>query len=263
MIRLLLAVILLFVALPAYAQCPPNPPPTNNNNKAGLIATINSCFADNTMGAITPAITRGMLTQMVNSWQQDPGVGLFTGLSYTLNAIDYGQLITFTNPGAITFNLPQPVYPVAFAPFSFFTQNVGTGTVTMIPVSSTICGVATKMLPPGWGAYVVSDGINWECLGPFNVYATQEIALGTVALGTTAVASGACAAPVVGSATAILSTDVVTFSFNSDPGFIAGYSSLTVSAYPVPATGPGFRVCNPSAGSVTPTAATLNWRVTR
>jgi hypothetical protein len=66
----------------------------------------------------------------------------------------------------VTFNLPQAVSN--FSSFSFFTQNLGAGTVTLTPTTSTVCGSATKTLPQGWGAYLVSDGTNWQCVGPFN-----------------------------------------------------------------------------------------------
>ena len=182
MLRILLVVIVLLAsALPALAQCPPNPPPTTPNNKAGLIANINSCFADNTSGAITPAITRGALTEMVNSWQQYPGVNPQTGVAYTLLTTDFGQMVTTSNAGAVTFNLPA-ASSAGFTSFSFFTQNLGAGTATLTPTSGTVCGAATKAVPQGWGAYLVSDGTNWQCLGPFN---TSSGAAGVTSVGLT------------------------------------------------------------------------------
>lgn len=58
-----------------------------------------------------------------------------------------------------------------------------------------------------------------------------------------------------------LSTDTISWAFNAAPG--TGYTSgLNVLAY-VTANNVNFLVCNPTAGSLTPAAATLNWRVIR
>src|SRR6516165_1355079 len=175
MVRYVLALLLMLLCSPALAQCPPNPPSTTPAQKSTVIGNINSCFADNTSGAITPSILRGVTTEMVNSWQQYPGVNATVGPTYTLATTDFGQMVTTNNAAAVTFNLPQATG--SFSSFSFFTQNLGTGTVTLTPTTSTICGAATKTVPTGWGAYIVSDGTNWQCLGPFN---TAVIGGGTV-----------------------------------------------------------------------------------
>lgn len=90
---------------------------------------------------------------------------------------------------------------------------------------------------------------------------TQVVASGTRAMATSAIGAGACnTADVNITATGVVSTDVVKFSPNADPGLNAGL--LVYSAY----AGSGvisFRVCNPSAGSLTPAAVTMNWRVDR
>jgi len=155
--RTLLAALLTLLLLgPAYAQ----------KTKSVLTTEINTNFADNTTGAITPAILRNTTIDMVNSWQQYPGVNAQAGTTYTLTTSDFGQLVTTSNAAAITFNLPQAVG--SFSSFAFFAANNGAGTATLTPTTSTICGSATKTIPQGWGVYVVSDGTNWQCVGPFN-----------------------------------------------------------------------------------------------
>ena len=60
----------------------------------------------------------------------------------------------------------------------------------------------------------------------------------------------------------VVQTDVVQWSFASGVAFNPGV--LTVTAWPTnPSGGVNFDYCNPTAASVTPTANTLNWRVTR
>ncbi len=90
---------------------------------------------------------------------------------------------------------------------------------------------------------------------------TMTVATGTRAMATSAISAGACnTADASITATGVLATDVVKFSPNADPGLNSGL--LVYSAW----AGSGvisFRVCNPSAGSITPAAVTLNWRVER
>ena len=88
-----------------------------------------------------------------------------------------------------------------------------------------------------------------------------EIAAGTSALGTSAVTAGTCASVVTTTATSAATTDTISWAFNAAPG--TGYTAgLHVLAYPTSGN-VNFLVCNPTAGSLTPAAATLNWRVIR
>jgi hypothetical protein len=96
---------------------------------------------------------------------------------------------------------------------------------------------------------------------------TITIASGTAVLGTSAIASGACASAVTVAGTGILTTDNLMADFNADPTSTTGYSAsasgmLTIIKYPT-AGNVNFKVCNNTQASVTPGAATLNWRVVR
>lgn len=95
----------------------------------------------------------------------------------------------------------------------------------------------------------------------------QFISSGTAALGTGAINSNTCAAAVTVSASGVASTDAISWSFNADPNTVTGYGAgatgtLSIWSYPT-ANNINFRVCNLTAGSITPGAATLNWRVVR
>lgn len=87
------------------------------------------------------------------------------------------------------------------------------------------------------------------------------IASGARAMATSAIAAGACnTADASITATGAVSTDVVRFSPNADPGLNSGLLTYTAWA----GTGViSFRVCNPSAASITPAAVTINWQVVR
>ena len=89
----------------------------------------------------------------------------------------------------------------------------------------------------------------------------QIIASGTSALGTGAVTNGTCATTVTTAATGAVSTDTIVWSHNAAvTGGTNG--SLIIHAYPTSGN-VNFQECNPTAGSITPPADTLNWKVIR
>lgn len=96
---------------------------------------------------------------------------------------------------------------------------------------------------------------------------TVTIASGTATLGTGAISSGTCATAVTVTATGVAATDVLTAGFNSDVTGVTGYAPLSTGSlqiFPWPGTNTAnFKVCNPSASSITPGAVTLNWKVVR
>jgi hypothetical protein len=96
---------------------------------------------------------------------------------------------------------------------------------------------------------------------------TITVASGTAVLGTSLIGSGACAAAVTVAATGVATTDNISADFNADPTGVVGYQAsasgmLTIIKYPT-LNNVNFKVCNNTAGSITPGAITLNWRVPR
>jgi hypothetical protein len=96
---------------------------------------------------------------------------------------------------------------------------------------------------------------------------TKTIASGQTAMRTLAIASGTCDTVLTISATGTAASDVVTLGFSGDPTAITGYTpattgTVTVYAYPT-ANNVNFKVCNPTAASITPGAIAFNWRVVR
>ena len=86
------------------------------------------------------------------------------------------------------------------------------------------------------------------------------ISSGTATMTTAAIAAGACGTTVTVSASGVATTDAISFSFNAAPA--ANPAELPISSWPT-ANNVNFQYCNPTAGSVTPNAATINWRVVR
>lgn len=136
-------------------------PALAQKTKANMLSEINSNIPNNVVGAITPAIVRTTLTDMLNSWQQYAGVNAQTGTTYTVLVGDYGQLVTFSNGSAVAVTLPQATS--SFSTFNFYALNKGAGTVTITPQGgSTINGAASYALTTNQSVWIVSDGVNYQ-----------------------------------------------------------------------------------------------------
>jgi hypothetical protein len=96
---------------------------------------------------------------------------------------------------------------------------------------------------------------------------TVDVASGTAAMGTSTISSGTCAAAVTVSASNVATTDIIKATPNTDPTAVTGYApsssgSLYIQAYPTSGN-VNFKVCNDTSATLTPSALTLNWSVTR
>lgn len=131
-------------------------------SKPILESQLPQYFPDNVTNYIAPALLRGFLTNAINSWQQYAGVNAQTGTSYTVQASDYGQYVSFKNNAAIAVTLPAATAAGGFYPFSFYASDVGSGTATLTPQSGTIGGSATWTLTTGQSILIIADGTNWQ-----------------------------------------------------------------------------------------------------
>lgn len=127
--------------------------------------------------------------------------------------------------------------------------------VTVTPAVGSVTGLGTGVATAAGTTLSAAGGL------------TSTIASGTSAMGTGAITSATCATVVTTTATNTATTDVVLASFNGDPTAVTGYvpltaGMLTIIAYPTSGN-VNFKVCNNTAGSITPGAITLNWRVLR
>lgn len=99
----------------------------------------------------------------------DAGIAIRTvsGTTDTVLAADCGNLVNYTNAGAVAVTLPQ-AGTAGFATRAFFQFcSQGAGTTTITPTTSTIGGAATKTLTGGTAAApictgVISDGTNYQ-----------------------------------------------------------------------------------------------------
>jgi len=92
----------------------------------------------------------------------------------------------------------------------------------------------------------------------------NSVASGTTGLRTDPIAAGACSANVAISRSGVASSDAFAWSFAGDPTGVTGYGAggLTVVAY-VLTDLVEFKVCNPTAASITPGTVAVNYRVMR
>jgi hypothetical protein len=212
-----------------------------------------------------------------------------TATTDTITSTDKGTIVTESNASSVAVAITT----AGFVSTDYFTvKNLNAGIATYTPSSGTINGAATLVCSQNQSADLYFDGTNYKTLANTcglgalatitpgaNVATaaavalsgagglTSTIASGTSALGTSAIASAACATVVTTAATNTATTDVVTASFNGDPTAVTGYipataGMLTIFAYPTSGN-VNFKVCNNTAGSITPGAITLNWRVVR
>ncbi len=101
-----------------------------------------------------------------------PGTGTFTvgttelinaqvGTSYTILSSDMGKTVTTNNASAVAVTLPQAGTTGFGNGTSFTLINLGAGSATITPTTSTINGASTLVLSQNQGAYVISNGTNY------------------------------------------------------------------------------------------------------
>jgi len=132
---------------------------------AGAIACA-TCATSSGGGTVTWATpTTGTATSVATF----PGGDLFqggidaqTGTSYTIVAADENKLLTTSNAGAVAVTLPQATTTGFGAGAVFHFRNLGAGTATITPTTSTIDGAASLAFTTGQGADIYSDGANYS-----------------------------------------------------------------------------------------------------
>lgn len=82
-----------------------------------------------------------------------------TGTTYTVQSTDQAKLVVFTNASPVAVTLPAA--STFGANWEFDVLNLGAGTVTITPTTSTINGVGALALTTGQGAHIFSDGTNY------------------------------------------------------------------------------------------------------
>ncbi len=83
------------------------------------------------------------------------------GTTYTVLTTDRGNLITTSNAAAIAVTLPQANSAGFAGNFFFALRDLGAGTATITPTTSTINGAASLAVPTGQTVYIYSNNTNY------------------------------------------------------------------------------------------------------
>ena len=121
---------------------------------ASATTTVAAGFGLTGGGALSGSVTLSL------SWP----VNAPSGTSYTVQASDGFKLVKLSNAAAVAVTLPQAG---ASFPNGWETSflNLGAGTVTITPTTSTINGAASLTLTTGQSADIYSDGSNYFAAG--------------------------------------------------------------------------------------------------
>lgn len=205
-----------------------------------------------------------------------------TGTTYTIATTDFSKLITFSNASAVAVTLPQGTG--TFAGASFDVENLGAGTVTITPTTSTINGAATLAITTNQGCSITSDGTNYQvsactAVAPGGSSAFSSLTSGTNTAAAMLVGTGSSlGATGTGTITATSTTEPInaqtgtTYTVaTTDTGKLITINNAAAIAVTLPvATTSGFgagfhfRVQDLGAGTatITPTTSTINGSAT-
>lgn len=84
-----------------------------------------------------------------------------TGTSYAILDTDGGGLVTFNNASPVAVTIAQANSSTFVNGWSVKLQNIGAGTVTLTPATSTVNGASSITLKQNQGLELVSDGSNY------------------------------------------------------------------------------------------------------
>jgi hypothetical protein len=87
-----------------------------------------------------------------------------TGTTYTVVDGDCGKVVRLNNASSVAVTLPQANGSTFVSGWTADFQNIGAGTVTITPTTSTINGGSNLVLTTNQGAHCYSDGTNYTCV---------------------------------------------------------------------------------------------------
>lgn len=109
-----------------------------------------------------------------NAWlrvaQDLVAVNAQTGTTYTIAATDRSKLVTLSNASPVAVTIPVATGAGFPAGYIAKIQNIGAGTATLTPTTSTINGAASLALLQYQSIDLVSDGTNWHALTGVTVF---------------------------------------------------------------------------------------------
>jgi hypothetical protein len=130
---------------------------TVNSGTSGQVAYYSA-----TGTAVSGATLAGNLAIVSGVLGTTQAINAQTGTSYALLTTDAGKLVTLSNASAVAVSLSAATTTGFTAGYSFDVQNLGAGTATITPATSTINGASTLTLATNTGCTVTSDGTNYQ-----------------------------------------------------------------------------------------------------
>jgi hypothetical protein len=170
------------------------------------------------------------------------GVNAQTGSSYTFVAADENKLVTFNNSGATAVTLAVATTAGFTAGAEFHMFNIGAGTVTITPTTSTINGASTLVLNQSQGALIVSDGTNysaWPSAAPTGSGTVTNIATTSPITGGAITTTGTIACPTCVTSAAALTANQLVIGAGSQGSATLGSLGTTTTVYHGNAGGAG------------------------
>lgn len=160
-----------------------------NQVNGSVVPTSAALLASDGSATLQPLTLGGNLAVNSGVLQTSQTINPQVGTTYAILTSDTGKLITVSNASSIAISLSSAATTGFTAGFSFDIQNLGAGTATITPATSSINGGSTLVMASKSGCTVTSDGSNYQ------VSACTALTLNQNTTGTAANLSGTPALP--------------------------------------------------------------------
>lgn len=162
---------------------------------------------------------KGNLADLIAYFQSKGSfaVNAQVGTSYALVAADRAKYVSFSNAAAIAVTIAQAGTTGFEAGWYTLVKNLGVGTVTITPATSTVDGAATLVLTTGQWAILISDGTNYSTFRGSSSSSSGTAGKHAIYIAAAAMipsATGGCA-PLATIASAANQPDITTINFDA------------------------------------------------
>lgn len=145
-----------------------NLPAASEPGRIFFASDTGAVYRDN--GSTWDEVGIGSVSELVNAQ---------TGTTYTVVVGDLAKLLTLSNGSAVAVTLPEATSPFD-AGWYADVRNLGVGTVTITPTTSTINGASTLVLLTGESARIISDGTDYQVTDLVRVAFAESAVTGLV-----------------------------------------------------------------------------------
>lgn len=135
----------------------------NANEVNGATVPASAALLASNGSSQATAITLGNgLTIASATLSATQAINAQSGASYTVLSTDATKLVTFNNASSIAVTLPVATSAGFTGGFAFDVEDLGAGTVTITPTTSTINGAGNLVVTTNHGCSITSDGTNYQ-----------------------------------------------------------------------------------------------------